>query len=187
MKAMKYFLLLVVCMTMAACGGENLDNYKEKTIELLAKKNRTTPELFISDYNVIIDSMSVTPITVADSIEILKIWQSEQSEIEKDIEKTRKKLRSFFNFSEESDRKELKRLEAELKEIQESDKIIEKYSSMKSDEVLGKFFLCRISAMIPLLGRQTEFDGFVFDKEGVWLKKEADKKMLNYFKTKNKK
>ena len=186
MKLMKCISLFVVCMTMTACG-ENLDNYKQKVLEQLAKESRTTPELFVKDYNVVVDYMSVTSITVADSIAVINLWKAKKDEIEKSIEIKREQLHSLFNFDKESDRKSLKLLEAKLKEIQESENLLEKYASMQSDEVLGKFFSCRISVLIPLLGRQTEAGGFIFDKEGVWFKQEADNIMFEYYKEKKQK
>lgn len=186
MKAFKYILLFVVCMVMVACG-DNLDNYKEKTLEYLAKKNKTTVELFVKDYSLVMDSMSVTPITVADSMAIVNLWKDEQGNIEERIKRKRQELHSIFNFDDEKDRKELNRLETRLKEIHESEEILEKFASMNPDNILGKFFTCRISLLIPLFGRKTQYSGFVFDPKGVMLKKEADILMIDYFKDKNKK
>lgn len=68
MKTMKYILLFVVCVTMAACGNE-MDNYKDKILEYTARKHKTTPEHLVKDFDISIDSMSVSPFILQDSID----------------------------------------------------------------------------------------------------------------------
>lgn len=185
MKVLKNILLLAICLMNTACGGENLEAYKDKVLETFANRLGTTKELLVKDYDVIVDSMSVTPITVADSIAIINLWKGKQGEIEKSIELKRLNLKSIFNFNVSEDRKLLKTMESRLKEIQESDKILEKYTLMKSDKVLGKIFICRISSFFPLLGRKTGFGGVIFDKEGICIMQEdVDEIIVDYFKQK---
>ena len=74
MKAVKLITLFAVCLTMAACstvGGEDLEAYKDKMLEGFAKQAKSTKELLIRDYDIIVDSMSVIPFTVADSLAVI--------------------------------------------------------------------------------------------------------------------
>ena len=72
MRNNKFFLLLVVCMAIVACdNGNNLNGYKEKVLDALSQQAGLPKEMFVKDYEVVVDSMSLIPIAVEDSIKII--------------------------------------------------------------------------------------------------------------------
>ena len=62
---------------MAACGGSNLDSYKDKMLESLAKQLGTTKDLLVKDLDINIDSMSVSFMSLQDSIDFVN-WNYEK-------------------------------------------------------------------------------------------------------------
>lgn len=169
---------------MAACGGENLEAYKEKALEKMAESAKTTKELLIEDYKLILDSMAVYPLTVGDSIELINRFVAQREKYEKYIETTKKNLHSFFNFNYEDDKKDIKRWEETLKEIDKSEKDLERYQNMSPDETLCKVFICKVSVFTALTGRKSSFDAYIFDKNGENVIHSGNKLLIDYFKEK---
>lgn len=88
---MKYILMLAVCAIMTACGGSNLDSYKNTMLESLAKQLGTTKDLLVKDLDINIDSMSVSFMSLQDSIDFVNL----------NYEKKRKPLDESIAFEKE--------------------------------------------------------------------------------------
>ena len=181
MKSIKVLLLLLVGLVMTACGGDNLESYKEKSLDLMAKQARSTTEQFIKDYNVVVDSLVLHSLTVKDSIAVIRNECKNKEAYQNDIKILQKQLRSFFNFDEEGDRKRIKTLEEKLKKIDEFERKLPEYEAMSQDLELCKFFSFRFSAFVPLLGRKTGPEAFVFTRDGSRIIDNASKFLTEYF------
>lgn len=167
MKVMKCILLFVVCVAMAACGGENskYEPYKEKMLETLAGGLGTTKDLLVKDLEIKIDSMSLSNFLVEDSINMLTQQYNEaEAETAKRIEKTNEKINEyeekaktatgvsiFVNRSFRDDSKrELKRLESVLKSIKEKyENAMATLEPRDKKEVIYQVFHFKITSLNP--------------------------------------
>ena len=199
MKALRMILLFVVCTAMAACGGENLDVYKDKVLEEMARVNDTTKELLVKDLDINIDSMSLLYFYVEDSIvlaekkfkEFLIEKEKQIESCKKSIEKNEKELNdarnSLFSYmfvdSYSSILDKLrKKIENTEKEIQEETELynqkLEKLKSRDKKEVIFNVFVYRASMKNPLTGMHNAGKSMsLFTPDGETYLKEADKKI----------
>ncbi len=83
---------LVCCLLLVACGGEDLNKYKEQYLDAMAKDMKTTKEFLVKDLDVVIDSMRIIPITVADSIYLLEEFSKMDK---KQIAKMKKEFKEY--------------------------------------------------------------------------------------------
>lgn len=187
-------LFFIFCLTIISCGdSENLDAYKDKLLEESAKKLKTTKELLVKDLDVIIDSMSVVPLTVGDSLNLLSSsFEKKKDKLTKQIELYKLELaltqtRMFTLPSTIRDYKEkLKKAEKEMEEATENyNTKQELYSQQDSTKVLAKVFICRIAAKHPLKGiHETESSATVFSIDGQTLLNDGNKHLYEYFRAK---
>lgn len=184
MKALRMILLFVVCTAMAACGGENLDVYKDKVLEEMARTNDTTKELFVKDYDVIVDSLSLYSITVADSIDIIKDFDAYEKRLHARISELEKSSKNLFNFNLSSDKRELEKLKNELPRIEVGKLKLSEYEGMREGKVLIKVLRFWAAIKIPILGRRTSIGYAIFSEDGNYIT-DADFNMKEYV-TKNK-
>lgn len=108
MKTIKYLLWILVPLCVTACG-ENPESYRDKILEGYAKKLNTTKELFVEDFGIQIDSMSLTTFCVEDSIAFItqrhELLMKQKPEELKETEQSIKYLKEqqsrslFFSFS----------------------------------------------------------------------------------------
>ncbi len=96
MKIFKNILLLVTCLMITACGGENLNAYKDKMLEAAANRLGTTKELLVKDLDLVVDSMSLDYFLLEDSISLIKQTYDETiKEQEKQIEWRQKEIKKY--------------------------------------------------------------------------------------------
>ena len=96
MKIFKNILLLVTCLMITACGGENLNAYKDKMLEATANRLGTTKELLVKDLDLVVDSMSLDYFLLEDSISLIKQTYDETiKEQEKQIEWRQKEIKKY--------------------------------------------------------------------------------------------
>ena len=177
---MHLFVLPVVATT----ESDNLETYKSKSLEFLAKKNRSTPELFVKDYNAVIDSLELHSITASDYVKIIRKELSKKKSYKESIEYLQASVKSSLNFNREGDMKNLNILKGKLKDLEALESKLPEYESMKPDEELYKFFSFRFSFFNPLFGRRTAPGGFIFTKDGTEIIKPADEDLMKYFQSK---
>lgn len=187
-------LFFAFCLATISCGSnENLDAYKDKILEELAKKFKTTKELLVKDLDVIVDSMSVVPLTIEDSLNLLSSdYEKEKNRLSKQIEKNKTGLASakkrlfpitsvIWDYEEK-----IEAGEKEMKEVTENyNAKQELYSQQDKSKVLAKVFICRIALKHPLKGiHQTISGATVFSIDGQTLLDEGDNHLYEYFKAK---
>lgn len=199
MKALRMILLFVVCTAMTACGGENLDVYKDKVLESLAKELETTKELLVKDLDIKIDSMSLLYFYVEDSIAITKKEFEEllakkeklikyyRESIKKDEEAIKNAGNDFFSgatiYAKRSFINEAKQnIKSTEKEIQKETEIynqkLEKLKSRDKKEVIFNVFVYHSSIKNPLTGMHNAGKSMsLFTPDGETYLKEADKKI----------
>ena len=167
----KCILLCFTGMTMTACGGESLDDYKDKLLDSVASKFKTTKELLIKDLDINIDSMSLAYFLVEDSINIIeKNYKEElekkekwiascQEEIKKkeDENKTGKGgaassiLASINNSFIKMNRDYIKEAESEISKLTEKYKSeLSKYENRDPKEKIYNIFCYRASLKNPI-------------------------------------
>lgn len=187
---------MLSCTIMAACQSENLEAYKEKMLEATAKKLGTTKELLVKDLDIVIDSMSVVPFTVKDSLNLLKDIDQKIEQTSKDLESAKKAIEytkkrslfpSFYTIEKlEKQKEELMNKLERLKYLQ--DVQIPKYESMKESKVIAKIFCVRIAAKGPLDRiHTTKSSVFIFSADGETFIDEGSNLMLKYVSEKAKK
>ena len=187
-------LFFAFCLAAISCGSnENLDAYKDKMLEAMAKEFKTTKELLIKDLDVIIDSMSVVPLTVEDSLNLLSSdYEKKKNRLSKQIEKNKKSLASAkkrlfpipsvigdYENKIEADEKEMKEATENYNAKQEL------YSQLNNSKVLAKVFICRIAIKHPLKGiHQTMSGATIFSIDGKTLLDEGNNHLYEYFRAK---
>ena len=187
-------LFFAFCLAAISCGNnENLDVYKDKMLEVMAKEFKTTKELLVKDLDVIVDSMSVVPLTVGDSLNLLSSdYEKKKNRLSKQIEKNKERLVSakkrlfplpniIRNYEDK-----IEAAEKEMKEATESyNAKQELYSQQDSSKVLAKVFICRIAIKHPLKGiHQTMSGATIFSIDGQTLLNEGNNHLYEYFKAK---
>lgn len=156
MKECKNLLLLALSFVFASCGADNLDSYKSQYLDAMAKDLKTTKEFMMKDLDVVVDSMTIIPVTVADSIAIIEEF-SKMDEIE--VAKLKKQIREYKRmesllmlFAGENN-EELKRAKALMEEGISTISSLEnaakndlsRYKELDKDLVLAKVFSVQIA------------------------------------------
>lgn len=193
MKAFRYIILTVVSLVMFSCG-ENLEAYKEKVLDAVASKLETTKELFVKDFDVVIDSMSVHPLTVGDSLALLATdFNRDKSKIDKKLvelkEELEKHQKKSWDYLVEFTQERIKQKENELTSLTEKyNKKVEYYSKMDKNKVLAKAFCCRFSTKQMLTGVHKTLRGaFLFSPDGERYLSDTTNSVFNLFREKTEK
>lgn len=181
MKALKNILLFVVCLSIASCGVNDLDAYKDQVLEYGAKKFGTTKELFIKDFDVVVDSMSLFPITVQDSINLINNLDVYKESLQAEFEEYEILKNKRFYRWKMRDTERVQEIEEELVLIDKAKAKLPEYESMDKSKTLMKVFRCWIAIKLPLIGRQTGIDYYLFSTDGDLIKS-ADSRMVKYIK-----
>ena len=180
MRNNKFFLLLVVCMAIVACdNGNNLNGYKEKVLDALSQQAGLPKEMFVKDYEVVVDSMSLIPITVEDSIKIILNIDSYKKSIENKLSDYKARKRTLFYPWDEDDTKKVQELNEQLVSIENAKSKLAEYEMRDKDEVLIKVFRCWIAIKLPIHGRQADFAYAIFSKDDEFITT-TDSNMENY-------
>lgn len=187
-------LFIAFCFAAISCGNnENLDAYKDKMLEAMAKEFKTTKELLVKDLDVVVDSMYVLPLTIEDSLNLLSSdFEKKKSRLTKQIEINRKgldsaKKRLFPIPSVIGDYEDkIEKAEKEIKEATENyNTKYELYSRQDRLKILAKVFVCRIAIKHPLKGiHETMSGATLFSVDGQTLLDGGNNHLFEYFKSK---
>ena len=140
---------LVCCLLLVACGGEDLNKYKEQYLDAMAKDMKTTKEFHVKDLDVVIDSMRIIPITVADSIYLLeefsKMDKKQIAKMKKEF-KEYKKMEGLFMLFGGNNKEQLNQAKEMMAEVMiafaDMEKAVikdlPKYKKMDENTVLAK-------------------------------------------------
>jgi len=206
MRAFKNIFLITVCIIMIACGGENLDAYKDKVLEHVASKINTTKELLVKDLDMKIDSMSLSYFLVEDSLVLLERkykedvakqekWISTCKEnIERlEIEKNKSRKDLFYSITAKiNDRsikeykKKIEDAEAKIQEIRDDYQLkFEMYQARDKKEVIYNIFHYRVTYKIPKKGiHQVDTSMDLFSPDGMTYIKSVSGEIKDYLKSK---
>ena len=202
MKMMKLIMLFIVCMTATACGRVNLDTYKDKVLDSVALKFKTTKELLIQDLDIKVDSMSLAYFLVEDSIYLIENnYKEELKEKEKQIEAYKEEIKKLENrieemkgsltaemskFSIKNNEKYIKEAESEILKLTENYKSeLSKYENRDPKEKIYNIFCYRASLKNPIT--QMHESGRVmslFSPDGETYIKDVDNETKKYLEQK---
>lgn len=185
MKLVKYITLLICCSIITACSGEDskLDSFKTKMLESVAVKHKTTPEMLVKDLDVKIDSMSLSPFLVEDSLALVQKQyddfiaekESQLASSQKSVTKLEQELKTASGISKLAKASSLdnfKRIhhniEVELnKGKAKYEKLIATFENRDPKEVIYTVFQYRVSLKNPLTGiHMTDKDISYFTPDG---------------------
>lgn len=156
MKNFNFFLVLAACFLVVSCAGDNLDSYKSQYLDAMAKDMNTTKEFMMKDLDIVVDSMTIIPVTVADSIAIIeefsKMDEKEVIEIKKQIREY-KRMESLLTLFAGKNNEELKHAKALMEEgiltissLENATKNdLPRYKELDKELVLAKVFSAQIS------------------------------------------
>lgn len=163
MKAIKFILLFVVCMAMAACGNaqNNIESYKEQYLEAWAKDLGTTKEYLLKDLDISIDSIKIIPLTVTDSLNILnEVNKDDGAKLRefKTVIRQLKSMEGLLALSGDTEKvKEAKKMINEMpSEIAALEKALKedlsRYKEMDGDKVLSYIVSLQAAVLDPKTG-----------------------------------
>lgn len=193
MKIFKNILLLVTCLMITACGGENLNAYKDKMLEATANRLGTTKELLVKDLDLVVDSMSLDYFLLEDSISLIKqIYDETIKEQEKQIEWRQKEIkkyeeannRYYGKYTINKYKKDIEQLEKKIESIrQKHEEELAKFKGRNLSDVVYKVFYYRIMMKHPLKGIHEKQSSFcLFSPDGKVCTIEIDDEMGEYLK-----
>lgn len=97
-----FILAFLFVLTLGNASAQNLNSYKDKMLEFMASRVKTTKEMFVEDLDVKVDSMSLGHFLVEDSIYLL------EKQLNKEIEEQNKLINYHKGYIEETKNKKPK-------------------------------------------------------------------------------
>ena len=207
MKTMKLMMLFVVCVATAACGGENLDAYKRKLLEGIAKEGETTVELLVKDFDITVDSMSVLPFLLQDSIEYVKYnYEKQKKPLDESISYEKERIETLSKKLEKEKKGDSYSFIALLKnnifdariKLENAEKKLEsltkhfetdmsKFEGRNPNDAIYNMFCYRFTAKNPFTGgHQVTYEIAFFSLDGEHLLTDVCGELLNFMKNRTK-
>ncbi len=197
MKAFKKLLLLLMCLMVTACGGENLNAYKEKMLETLANEFGSTKDLLVKDLDIVVDSMSLDYFLIEDSITLIKqnfdkSIQEQKRQIEwrqkeiETIEKANKK--NYRTYTIKKYKSDIVQLEKKIESLREKlENELAKYEGRNIEDVVYNVFSFRVTMKNPQNGIHVKHSDYcLFSPDGEKCILDIDSEMKAYLKNRKK-